>query len=518
MVERGELQPGLRVVGKARRHLLQDTADAGLGVRASPQEIEQETIALAVAGVRLEARGHQLDEDHPGRFDRPAQQAGQRLHHPRRQERGLHGPPADPGQRLQHATPGQRVVLDAGKLDLQPVEKGGGRRRVPEVGRRLLERQPDPGRHPRHPLGRHEAPHQSVDGLDAEPAPKRRQAGDLQEIDAGIEGGFGTEGVREVDDRPLQDARAFVPAQGRTERVAERLHCRSRGSERLPHPDRAALAFAGAEALPLGDRAREGEVGGQPLHAAMQPPVVTGAEAHHGLAEHAPWRERGASGHPVQALGGPRPIARVHGVGALHDRTRVPPQGMARIEGVETTPASADHEQVRKQPLGPGRSRPGGQEIRIDRQRIVPVQIADAEGQILVPQRLDGNGLPVPGGLRTHRGGLSFEAAPRQLPGPLDAGAKAQQRQLLRGAVSLRHLPEPVEGTAPVPSGQELPHLIQQVRDGSILRLRPFPLSLLAAVLARCHECFVRRPLDDPMSCRSAEDIHERVPGSGSAM
>ena len=142
------------------------------------------------------------------------------------------------------------------------------------------------------PGGRHEAPHQCVDGLDAEPAPKRRQAGDLQEIDAGIEGGFGTEGAREVDDRPLQDARAFVSAQGRTERVAERLHRRSRGSEGLSHADRAAFALAGAKALPLGDRMREGEVGGQPLHATMQPLVVTGAEAHHGLAEHAPWRER----------------------------------------------------------------------------------------------------------------------------------------------------------------------------------------------------------------------------------
>ena len=355
-------------------------------------------------------------------------------------------------------------------------------------------------------------------GLDAEPAAKRRQAGDLQQVDAGLEGRLGAESIREIGNQPFQGARAFVPAQeGFAELVTERLHRRPRRSESLSHPDRTALAFAGAKALPLGHRMGEGEVGGQQLQGAAQSLVVTGAEARHGLAEHAPRRERRASGHALQERGGPPPVARVHGVEASHDRLRVPPQGMVRIEGVEAAPTSPDHEQIRQHPFDPGRRRPGGQGIRVDRQRIGPVEAAEIEDQILVPRHLDGDGRPVPGGLRAHQGGLSIEAAPRQLPGALDAGAEAEQGQLLRATVSLRHLAEPVEGAAPVPAGQELPHLTQQICGGYVLRLRPFPPSLSAAALAGCHACFVCGPIDDPMSCRSAEDVHERVPGSRSA-
>ena len=499
VVERGELQPGLRVVGKARRHLLQNAPHPGLDVPAPPQQVEQEAVALAVAGVGFEARRHQVDEDHPGEHpggvDLPARQLGQRLHHPGRQKLGLDCTMTDTGQGLQHATTGQRVVLGAGQLDSQSIEEGDGRRRIPQIERRLLEQQPDPGRHPRHPIGRHEAPHQAVDGLDAEPAPKRREAGDLQEIGAGLKGRLGTEGVREVGDQPFQDARAFVPTQGFAERVAEPLHRRARGSEGLSHPHRAPLAFAVAETPPLGDRMGEDEVGGQQLQGAVQSLVVPGTEAHHGLAEHAPRRERGASGHGLQELGGPPPVSRVHGVDASHDRRRVPPQGMARIECVEAAPAPPDHEQVRQHPFDPGGSRPGGQGVRIDRRRIGPVQIADAEDQVLVPQRLYGDGGPVPGGLGTHRSGLLFETAARQLPGALDAGAEAEERELLRAAVLVRHLPEPVESAAPVPASEEPAHLLQQIGGGNVPRLRPFPSSLSAAALAGCHACVVRESL-----------------------
>ena len=260
---------------------------------------------------------------------------------------------------------------------------------------------------------------------------------------------------------------------------------------------------------------REGEVGGQQLHGAAESLVVPGAEAHHGLAEHAPGRERGAPGHGPQALGGPPPVTRVHGVEAPHDRLRVPPQGVARIEGVEAAPASADHEQVRQHPFHPGRGRPGGEGLRVDGQRIGPVQVADVEDQGLVLQHLDGDDRPVPGGLGPHRGGFPFEAAPCQLPGPLDGGAEAEQRQFFRATVPGRHLPEPVEGAAPIPPGQELPHLIQQIGGGDVLRPRTFPPSLSAAVLAGRHACVVRESLGGSAGLRrrsarrkTAESLH----------
>ena len=339
-----------------------------------------------------------------------------------------------------------------------------------------------------------------MDGLHGQLDSKRRQGGDLQKIDSGLERVLGVEGIGEPRHQPFEDARAFSIAQRPAQLVAERLDRRARRSECLAHLNRTALPFAGADASPFGGGVGEGEIGRQQRDGSAQVVVITGAELHHGLAEHAPGRERRAPGHALHRSGGALPFSGVHGVDTLHDRPGIAPQGVVRIEDIETVPAPADHEQVRESPFRAQRGGPSDQESRVDRQSIGSVQASDVSHQVLVSHRRDGDGLSVPCGLCAHGGGLSFETALRELPGALDAGAEAQERPFLGTTVSVLRLPEPVECAAPVAVVQELPDLIQQDFGGYVLRLRSLSLALAAAVLGRCHACFVREPLSEPDS------------------
>ena len=336
-----------------------------------------------------------------------------------------------------------------------------------------------------------------MDGLHGQLDSKRRQSGDLQKIDSGLERVLGVEGIGEPRHQPFEDARAFSIAQRPAQLVAERLDRRACRSECLPHLNRAALPFAGADASPFGDGVGEGEVGRQQRDCSAQVVVVTRAELHHRLAEHTPGCERRAPGHALHRSGGPLPFSGVHGVDTLHDRPGVAPQRVARIEDIETVPAPVDHEQVRERPFRPQRGGPNDQESRVDRQSIGSVQASDVPHQVLVSHRREGDGLSLQCGLRVHGGGLSFQTALRELPGALDAGAEAQERPFLRTTVSVLRLPEPVECAAPVAVVQELPDLIQQDFGGYVLRFRSLSLALAAAVFARCHACVVCEPLSE---------------------
>ena len=133
IVKRGQLQPRVRIIGETGRHLLQDAADPGLDVPASAQLIENEAVAFAIVRIGLEARQHQVNEQHPAVAGLSAQQPRERLHHPARQELRLDGLLPDSSQGLQHACAGQRLVLGPGELDRKAVEKGGRRGRIPEI-------------------------------------------------------------------------------------------------------------------------------------------------------------------------------------------------------------------------------------------------------------------------------------------------------------------------------------------------------------------------------------------------
>ena len=394
---------------------------------------------------------------------------------------------ADSGQGLQHAASGQGPVRGAGELHGQMTETGGGRGGIPEIPFRLLAQQPDAGQHPGHPPGRQETPRQPLDRLHGEIASQRGQTGDPEQIDAGLEGLVGGEGIGQPGHQPFEDARALVPAKRQAQLAAERIGRRPARSQHPLHPDRSAFPFAGADASPLRDGAGEGEIGRQQVEGSAESLVVTGSEARHGLAEHAPGRERGAPGHASQAIRSPLPLSRVHGLDTVHDRSGVPAQRMVRIEDPEAVPVPLDHEPIRQGPFGPEDRGSSAQAVRVHRQRIGPVQVVEVSHQVLPRQGPNDDGGPVSIGPRAHGGGLLVQAAPRELPGALGAGTEEQERQVLRGGVPMLRMPEPVERAAPVPLGQKLPGLRQQIGGGCALRLGPFALSLVAAVLAGCH-------------------------------
>ena len=518
VMKRGQLQPGIRILGEAGRHLLQDAPEPGLVVPVSPQQIEEEAITFAVAGIGIEARHHQFDKQHLGLVDPTVQQCGQRLHHPGRQVFGmLDGLMAGSSQGLEHAASGQSPIRGSRKLYRQPLEVGGGRRRIPGVRGQPLEQQLDSGKRAGNPLGRKETAHEPADRLHGELVPLGRQPGDLQQVHAGRVGVVGTEDIGQADDRSFDNAWAVFPAQSLAQLLAQDLDRRADRSQCPLHLDRSTLPFAGTQASPFGNRVGEGKVGRQQVEGSAQPLVVTGAETHHGLAEHAPSRERGAPGHPSQKLGHPLPVSGVHGIETAHDLPGVSPQRMVRIKGFDTLPAPPDHEQVRQRPFGLVDGRPGVQVIRVDRKRIGPVQVADVPRQVLRPQRPGGDGRPMLSGPGAHGGGFSVQAVPRQLPGALDAGAEEQQGQSLRIAVFVLRLSELIESPAPVPVGQALPSLLQQMTRGYVPRLRPLVLSVSAAVLAGCHVFFAEESLAVLISLRSVDAAHEQAPGSGSS-
>ena len=286
--------------------------------------------------------------------------------------------------------------------------------------------------------------------------------------------------------------------QSLAQRLAERLDRRPLRAQRPPHPDRPAPAFARAHASPFGHRLSEDKIVRQQVEGPLEPRVITRPKAHHGLAEHAPGRERRVPRHALHQVARPPPVSSVHGAETALDCFGVPAQGMARLVTLKTVPAPAEHEQVRQRPFGRGCAGPDGQVIRVDRQRVGSVQIAHVPRQILFRQRRGGDGCPVPGRLRAHGGGLPVQSAPCQLPGALDARAEAKERQLHRTGVSGLRLPEPVERAAPVPSGEESAHLLRQIAGGCVRRRLAFPLS--TAVLARCHAEFACGPFTQPNS------------------
>ena len=158
IVQGGQLQPGGRIVGKPVRHVLQDTLDPPLAGVVSPQQIEQKEVAVAIVGVGLETRQHQLDEDHPRVLYGPAEQRRQIRPCPGRQQFRIHGRAARARQRLQHARPCEGPILRPRKLHRQHVDERDGGHRIPRCRHHLLPGEEDAGRDADHPIGGQQAP------------------------------------------------------------------------------------------------------------------------------------------------------------------------------------------------------------------------------------------------------------------------------------------------------------------------------------------------------------------------
>ena len=481
VMEGGQLQPGGRIVGEVGRHLMQDPPEPRLVGGTPPQQIEEEEITFAVGGVRREARHHQIGEDHAGIFDSPPQQGGEPLHLPGRQEIGLNGLVARPSQGFEYAAPGQGLLRRTGELHRQPVEVDGRRGGIPQIGRHPLGQETDSGRDAGHPAGRQQAARHSQDCRRGQHVPQHRHAGDLQEVDSGMDGIVGVERGGQIGERPL-DVAHRPPAEGLDEFAGQGRRRPALRPQRPPNLEGSAAAFAGAQASPFGHRVGQGEVLRQPVDSLAQPLVVAGAEAHHGLAEQPPGRERRTPGHRLQEPGSPLPVPGIHGLDTARHRSGVSPEGVIRVERFEPLPAPMDHESVRQRPFGPGKGRPGAQVVRVGLQGVGPVQMAEVQDQIVFRQRPGGDGRPVLSGPGTHGGRLLRHAFRRKLPGAPGAGAEGEDRQPFQTLVCVLCLPEQIEGLAPISLGQALPSLLQQLSGRCVLRFRPLPLS--ASVLA----------------------------------
>ena len=91
----------------------------------------------------------------------------------------MDGRAARPRQRLQHARPGEGPVLRAGKLHRQRIDEGGGRRGMPQFGHRLLRPEEYAGHCAGDPIVGQQPPRQSLDRVEGDDVPNRRQARDL---------------------------------------------------------------------------------------------------------------------------------------------------------------------------------------------------------------------------------------------------------------------------------------------------------------------------------------------------
>ena len=486
IVEGGQLQPGGRIVGKPVRHVLQDALEPPLHGAVSPQQIEDEEVAVAIVGIGLETRRHEVDEDHGGVARPSAEQPVQGRLHVGGQQFRMDGLAAGARRRLQHARPGEGPVFRAGKLRRQRIEEGGGRRRMPQAGLCLLPPEEDSGQDPGRPIAGGQPPRQRLERAAGDEVANRRQPRDLQQIDPGETGVVGVEDVGQTLNRrpgrahvPFVDGSLQLAGEGRRPPPLTRHAPRRPGATVV-----AAAAVRRNEAPPFGDGAGQGEVGRQAIEGPAQPVVVVRAETDRGLAEKTPGRERRAPGHPLQKGGGPPPLAGVHGADTGHDLPGIPTQRMTRVEDVESLPAALDDEPIRQRPFHPEHGRRGGHVVRVGRHRVSAIQMPDVPDPVVFRQRLRRNGGPVAIRPGAHRGRFPVHALRGKLPGALHAGAERHQRQPRQAVVPILHLPDQVERVAPVSPGERLPRLIQQTAGGyarRARRCRPLPIAAIAS-------------------------------------
>ena len=471
VVEGGQLQPRRRIVGELLRHVPQDTLDPRLGGGLSAQQIEDEEVAVAVVGIGRETRGHQLDQGHPGDFQRPAEQDGHRLLHVVRQELGTHRAPARPRQRFQHAGAREGLIRRPGKLRRQLGEEHDRGNGIPQHGRHPLRQQQDAGPDAIDPIRRQQTALQLDGRGQGEGVPGRRQPHDLQQVDPRSDGVLGIEGVGQAFNRgpdrahlPLAHGPLQIGGQGRRPPTLA-------GQLRRRPGHLVAAAAAGDEVAGVG-RVGQGEIGRQALENAAQLVVVARAEADHRLGEQAPGGERRAPRHPLQQVRGPGPVAGVHGVETGHDRRGVPPQRVAGVEDAETVPEALDDETIRERSFHLEHGRRLAHVLRIGGQGVRAVQIPDVLDLVGFRQRRQREGRPMPLRCGAHGGRFRVHALRGKLPGALHGGAEGDQRQAGQAVVPVPRLPDQIERLPPVSRGERAARLIQQAPGGCAGRAR----------------------------------------------
>ena len=483
IVEGGQLQPGDRVVGEPVRHVPQDTLQPRFAAAPPPQQIEQKEVAVAVVGIGLETREHELDEDQARIFHGSAEQRAQILRHLGGQELRIHGLASRAGQRLQHARPRECPILRPRKLHRQRVDERDGGHGIPRRGHDLLSREEDAGRDPDHPIGRQQAPRQVLDRAAGKQVPKRGQPRDLHQVDPGPRRVLGVEGVGQTLDRCPRRAHAAV-VERPLQFTGEGRHAPVPALRLLRRP-RADVAGGGAahEAPPFGDRAGQGEIVRQAVEDSAQPVVVARAETDHGPAEQTPGREGRAPGHPLQQVRGLRPVAGIHRVETRPDRRGVPAQRMGLVEDVESGPEPLDDQAVRQHPLHARQGRTAVQVVRVGRQRVPAVQVPDVLDPLVLGQRRQGHGRPIAVGPGAHGGRFLAHPLRRELAGALHGGAEGDQRQPRQTVVPIPRLSDQIERLAPVSRAEQFPRLIQQApggHAGCARRRRPFAIAAIA--------------------------------------
>ena len=250
VVHGGELQPRIRIVGKAGCHVLKGASQPAFRTAVPPQELEEEAMALMVVGIGREARGHQVGEQGLGILDRPIQQLFERLVHLLRQELGVDPRMPRPSQGFEHPCAGEGLLPRP--REIRPhagVEVGDGGGRLPVVGQDPLGEQIEARHEPGHPPGRQHAKRQIGDCRCGQLVPESGQVHDLQQLHPREQRllVFGHEGAGEGDEGAFDvagSARADRAAEGLDERRNLPAFRPERGAHRrgsLASPRRGAL-------------------------------------------------------------------------------------------------------------------------------------------------------------------------------------------------------------------------------------------------------------------------------------